>query len=545
MTIAAFGLAAALLGCGLRAASSGAPPPRPIAQGLTLRYWTPRWIGTSEDAEAPDLVLYDTIEKVTGIHVDFAYPTSAYPQGQLEQLRASQEMPDIIEWDWPRSYPGGPARAVDDGIIASIGELIPKRAPNLYRLLQNHPEISRAITTADGRYYAFPDLRTDAATRATVGPLIRKDWLGKVGAQVPETLEQWHELLRTFKHTSFGSLSAASEYPFFILTYRSGWSDLSWMEPISDELVAPFFFASNAFAGAYGLSHGFARRNGSIEYDPARPEYRQVVELLAGWFAEGLIHPSVLDPGALRFWTDIIPSCGAWIGSVGMTSFLRPLTYVPAPLPLGPSAGAFVGPALAPPYTGVRCAAVSAASAHLAEAVAWLDVGYGDWGKRLLNFGTQGATYELRSGAPVLKEDVVTELQHGRYAEKPAATGFYRYARGILGGPFDLDPELYRQYIEASMPGAGSTVMGWHRGSYDDPLSLVGGDSAGPEQLSAVLGAIREHTYQSVLAFVSGRRPLSEFDRFREELDKLGLQRALETLRKEDAALKARRPVLQ
>ena len=65
------------------------------------------------------------------------------------------------------------------------------------------------------------------------------------------------------------------------------------------------------------------------------------------------------------------------------------------------------------------------------------------------------------------------------------------------------------------------------------------------ERPPGVFGAIREHTYRNVLAFISGRRPVADFDRFVKELDDLGLPQALETLRREDRAWKARRPVMR
>ena len=136
---------------------------------------------------------------------------------------------------------------------------------------------------------------------------------------------------------------------------------------------------------------------------------------------------------------------------------------------------------------------------------------------------------------------------HGRggFAEGTTATGFYQYARGVLGGPFDLSAGLYRQYLEALMPGGSSTMTGWRNGSYLDPLSLIGADAGSEDRPPGVFGAIREHTYKSFLAFVSGRRPRAELDRFVHELNDLGLPQALDILRKEDRNLQSRRPMIR
>ncbi len=520
--------AVVLSGCGEPERGPAAPTHK-IAQGVTLRYWTPRWLESLRADKAGALELYRKLEEVTGIHIELVFPSGGSAQSQLESLKASGQMPDIMEWSWYRSYPGGPAKAIDDGLVASLGELIPQHAPNLFRLLQQAPEIARAIATPDGRYYAFPDLRSDAATRARSGPLIRKDWLDKVGMQPPESLEQWHEMLLQFKRTPFGTPFGGAEYPFFVLSYKP------WL---SDELTVPYFFDSNAFAGAYGLSHGFYRRGDAFAYGPALPEYRQVLELLLTWFQEGLIHPSVLDPEAGRNWIEVVAKCGAWIGGVDAASFLNPIKYVPAPLPRKGSSGdaATLGSAIPSAYGGSR----SAASRYRTEAVRWLDVAYGEWGARLFNFGIEGSTYALRGGLPELTKEVVAEIERGGSVEGATVEGLYGYSRGILGGPFDLSVSLYRYHLEALMPGASGVVMGWQAGSYTDPLFLLGLDGASQERLPGVFGAIREHAERNVLALISGRRPLAELDRFAKELDELGLPEALELLRREDAATRTR-----
>jgi len=71
-------------------------------------------------------------------------------------------------------------------------------------------------------------------------------------------------------------------------------------------------------------------------------------------------------------------------------------------------------------------------------------------------------------------------------------------------------------------------------------LALIGIDFSAEGRPPGAFGEIREHTYRNVLAFISGRRPLEELDRFAEELDERGLQGALETLERAELALRSR-----
>jgi putative aldouronate transport system substrate-binding protein len=56
---------------------------------------------------------------------------------------ASRELPDIIEYNWSL-YPGGPEKAISDGIIIEINDLVDKYSPNFKKYLEDNPVYSKA-----------------------------------------------------------------------------------------------------------------------------------------------------------------------------------------------------------------------------------------------------------------------------------------------------------------------------------------------------------------------------------------------------------------
>ena len=66
--------------------------------------------------------LYRELERRTGVHISFEYSINATAQKQLQVLRESSDLPDILEWNWLESYPGGPDAAMDDGLILPLSE---------------------------------------------------------------------------------------------------------------------------------------------------------------------------------------------------------------------------------------------------------------------------------------------------------------------------------------------------------------------------------------------------------------------------------------
>ena len=65
----------------------------------------------------------------------------------------------MIYWNWVKDYPGGPEKAVSDGVLIKINDLVAKYAPNLTQRYREHPEWEKAVKTDSGTMYCFPFIR--------------------------------------------------------------------------------------------------------------------------------------------------------------------------------------------------------------------------------------------------------------------------------------------------------------------------------------------------------------------------------------------------
>ena len=55
---------------------------------------------------------------------------------------ADGNLPDIIEYGWV-GYPGGPEKAISDGVIIALNDVIDQYCPNLKKYLSENPDIDR------------------------------------------------------------------------------------------------------------------------------------------------------------------------------------------------------------------------------------------------------------------------------------------------------------------------------------------------------------------------------------------------------------------
>src|SRR6266568_760427 len=169
------------------------PPAQPealtlpiVSQPLTLTYWAPMASNVAASMKSfGEIGCYTELEKRTGIHLDFQHPPLQPEQDQFNLLVASGKYPDVIEFDWLHSYAGGPSKAIKDGVIIRLNDLIDKYAPNYKSLLAQHHEWRKQIVTDDGDIYSFSFLRSDPILLTFIGPVVRQDWLDKLSITTP------------------------------------------------------------------------------------------------------------------------------------------------------------------------------------------------------------------------------------------------------------------------------------------------------------------------------------------------------------------------
>lgn len=104
-----------------------------------------------------EIEFYKEMERRTGAKVTFLHPPVGQAGEQFNMMMASRDYPDVIEYTWD-SYPGGPAKAIEDGVIIRLNELIDQHAPNLKKIMDDNPNLKRQLMTANGDFYVFPSI---------------------------------------------------------------------------------------------------------------------------------------------------------------------------------------------------------------------------------------------------------------------------------------------------------------------------------------------------------------------------------------------------
>ena len=142
-------------------------------------------------------------------------------------MMVSGEYPDAIVYKWATA-PGGIASYIDDGIIQDLTPYVETCMPNFWRILEENPSIKKDVVTDEGRIYAIPYIRLDEALCVYQGPVIRQDWLDKLGLKTPKNTEELYQVLKAFKEQDPNGNGQADEIPMG----ANGFDNVSGVGPL-------------------------------------------------------------------------------------------------------------------------------------------------------------------------------------------------------------------------------------------------------------------------------------------------------------------------
>ncbi|WNQ13295.1 extracellular solute-binding protein [Paenibacillus aurantius] len=117
-------------------------------------------------------------------------PPGSEPTEALNLMIASNELPDIL-----RPIGGVEQTLIKQGGALPLDDLLPKYAPNVWKNIPKEAWDIVRSASSDGHIYYVPKVFL-VPERA---PMIRKDWLEKVGMTMPKTAEEYKEVLKAFR----------------------------------------------------------------------------------------------------------------------------------------------------------------------------------------------------------------------------------------------------------------------------------------------------------------------------------------------------------
>ncbi len=475
----------------------------PVQSEDTLTYWMQLNPGLSIEytsfAETP---IGQELEKKTGIKIEYVHPQSGQENEQFNIMLAGDDMTDLAQYSW-HTYSGGPDKAIEDGYLLKLNDVIEEHAPNFFEYLKRNLDVDKKIKSDSGNYYTVPYIRGEEWLTSYQGLILRKDWLEQANLNVPKTLDEFENVLRVFKNSySAGApLILTSAQRFFVMY-------------------------------AHNIGDDFYLDKGIIKYGPAQPEYKDVLVTMNNWYNEGLLDKNMVSLDNQQIRAKMLNGeagamYGAVVGGIGVILNAKPGNVPSFDLVAAPQITKT--PTVKPEFSAkedmvnlVIGVGISGSCKNVELAARHLDYGFTEEGYMLYNFGIEGVSYNMVDGYPKLSE-LLTNNPDGMTLTALAP----RYLRASYNGTFVQDERYVEQsftYPEQQKNAYtqwANTNMSAH---IIPPITLLAGEL---NDDASIMTNIKTYVDEMFVAFVTGKEPIDNFEKYIAQLESFGLERTI------------------
>ncbi len=453
--------------------------------------------------------VFQIMSEKFNIQFEYDNPPAENFTERLNLVMVSNDLPDVI-CNIPMT---DILKYGEQGSIVPLNSLIDNNMPNLAERMEAEPRIGQAIIYGDGNIYYFPMLDESPSGNSPYG--VREDWIDALGIEVPETIEDWENYWKLVKETDLNGNGVNDEIPF----------------------CAGGFDSVRNFCSAWGVVDDFftdPADGGKVKYGPMEDDYRDAVTWLADMYAKGYIDPEMITmtdqiyQGKMA--QNLVASMrGALGGNFSSFNGSLPDTIpgfhlVATNPPVGPD-GEYIHTSLDHIPRNLAGASITSANEHPERTAEWIDYMYSEEGAMLVNMGVEGKHYEMIDGVPTFTE-LITDNPDGLTIKQAVGT----FSIGQSEGPYLFKKCQSDQIDDASVKDAkNNNIIPFLEHSWE--YILPGGlsfESEPDAERRAIMADVDTYVDESIMGFITGRTPLSEWDNYVQTLKGMRIEEAIQ-----------------
>jgi len=461
-----------------------------------------------------EIAAMQEIQKKFDVDIEFVHPSTEQSSEQFNIMAASGDFKDIVSHNW-NAYTGGPVKAAKDGAITVLDEYLDEHMPNLSKLMSENPDINYLARCYDGTVCVLPGCTDNNITRAIFGPMIRKDWLDKLGLEVPTTMEEWYTVLKAFKEKDPNGNGVADEIPF------------------ETDGTATFMRFSRAYGGTD--DEFFVDGNGKVKFGFIEPEYKEYLREMNKWYEEGLIEPEYAASNSAALDTKMISDIGgAFIGYSGssMSKYIAAARaenpdyqLVAVQWPTTNGGAPYCGYPYQKGGTPGSGMAISKTNKNIEKSLQIIDYLYSDEGSEFMSWGIEGKTYERTPEGNKFTDYVMKNPENKSPIEAITAYALTQYPLALnrsdafvmLNTAFDEQREAMELWNQSDL----SRII---------PSLTISPDEQ--SEITKVMDDIYMYRREWIHKFVMGVEPIDKWDEVAQQIRDMGIDKAIKVYQK-------------
>ena len=465
---------------------------------LTYQNWHASAYFDSEEG----LPVENEIENITGVNMEWeCVPSDDYAAVAQTRLAAGTDLPDIIR------IPNGTtgiAEYSDQGLVINLKDYINETdTQNLWKLFQEQPIYEAYCTSPDGNIYGLPHAEFDINNYVVMWNIIRQDWLDNLGLEMPTTIDELHDVLVAFRDQDPNGNGEKDEVP---LGYQN------------DKMYGLY-----TFKVAFGFNNTdpwSVSDDGVVAFDLMDEKFLDCLTTLNQWYSEGLLSTAVdgSDADSLisqdKLGAQTLSSTDNVIGKDDLVKASNPNGhYVFIPVLTNDKYPDNVG-TISKRQSFHDYYAVTVDCENPKLAVQWLDWVYAsEESANLRYWGFEGDTYTVEDGKKVFTDKVTN-----------GDTSAIDVMRGIGAWPNFVGNEKGEPFKAMYAGSYFDEAYNEFKDVMTDRVPIAIGTKEENETYTEKWSDIETYVKENVVNFITGNKPLSEWDNYVKTLKDMGIE---------------------
>ncbi len=479
------------------------------------------------------VAMYVGMEKMTGVHIEYHIASVSSMAENFAVLVNSDSLCDISA-QVPYYWTSGTLKSgVEDGYFANLydyKDYMPNYLNKIYNISLSSVDILGSVFYDDTTWVTMYSFYKKAAQGT--GYMVRQDFMNKLNlgsATDIQTYEQFADVLRAMKV----GITVENFYPVMI------YSTLA--------LVAGDWCGFDTVGNLSSLQYPRVV-NGEVQFCGVTSDDYDLLSMLNGWWNEGLIDPRYSSYGSDRsnltnaMYADQIGSAVMTYGTVYSDESLtvNPDCEWEPTKRMRKTTDQIIHYNFSGGWLGMGSATISAKCKNIPLVVSYLDWGYSDAGSDWITWGPEydpskehgpmnGIWYYDDDGNRMLTDYAINHVAGTGWLQLTwlyngfCESGISDISRGFAypGGQRFL-----------AMCNVWDEVYGYYDGAYILPTAATKFDDADNNTVVSSLTDATTYYQETSIMFITGDKPLTQWDDFVSQINNMGLGRVQEIYQK-------------
>ena len=493
--------------------------------------------GNTRDWDATNV--FQELEKKFNVNFEVTTFANDVWKTQFTLMLAEDNLPDIfMQCDMNKAEINGYG---EDGYFLDLSQYL-DIMPSFVAFCESHPDFAAYTATAEGKIYSINRCRDTVQSRQLSHNWIKKSWLENVNKEVPTTIEELYDVLVAFKEQDAnGNGDPNDEIPMAIT--------------IGGQSGQRVEFALKAAFGIYNVNHNFqlaADENGKVYLSETTENWKEYLTFMNKLYEEGLLDNEAFTMTTAEFQAkasaDLIGFFGDWstlAQCVGAADDFvnRDYEYI---ISFANKDTGLQTITLYPNYTAGARLMVNALTEVPEKICEIIDYLYSDEGIMLVNYGTEGVTFnyiedEFGNKAPdvtpywqamIDQYPTMSEWQQQYlYPNNVTSLVVYDYYSAVMEDATDEELEAYIAY--EGNPNY-IRIATWEKAVREadlmvDAFPFLAMTAEETDTLGTLTTDMTEYLKTMKAQFITGEIDIeTEWDNFQATLQGMGLETVLE-----------------